>query len=1174
MGRTIHYKDIGIDCDRVIRSSSEEDVRRIHALLPIVMMHLQREKRITYSALKFIFGIDDELLKILRKELLCNEGVQDEQREGLVWIGDVQDSENSSELSSASLNDPESNRRIASDQPIISPGSPVVIPQVSERRNLTVMFCDIADSTKLSGQLDPEDLREVIRAYQAAAASVIQHFESYIAQYLGDGLLIYFGWPQAHEDDTQRAVYTGLGIIDAVSKSLNAQLEAEKGLRLDVRIGIHTGPVVVGEMCSQDRCDPIATGETVNIAARIQEIAILNSVVVSNTTAKLVKNAFNLEDLGFQAFKGVTEPVKVFCVKGAIERYASRNQRGSDEVPLLVGRDDEIGLLKRRWQQSMEGAGQVVFITGEAGIGKSALVEGFYTQMAEPVPAHITFRCSPYHRNSAFFPVIAHIEHVFGFTGDDTTDMKIGKMERIIQRSGLPMQAAMPLLAELLSVDLSNSQYSGTHFSPQRQRQETQELLVAWLQEESKQQPMLIVWEDLHWADASTLELLALFVNQAPTVNMLHILTSRSDLNPPWPHGSHITPITINRLDREQVEALIRHLTKGVELPLEVVEHLFTKTDGVPLYVEELTKSVLESTLLQKKAGRYVLAGPLSKVAIPATLHDSLMARLDRVPIARKIAQLGAVLGREFNFEMVQALASVPASKLFSGLEQLIDNELLYQRGRPPRAKYIFKHALVHEVAYRSLLRKTRRTYHQAAAELIEKQFPLLVQTEPEIIAHHYAEADCLEQAIQYWQQAGDRARYRSANVEAIAHFTKALDALSALPETAERREKELALLLAVGPALIAINGYAAHEVERTYSLARSLCRKLGKTDQLFQTLWGLWGFYLVRANHKKAHDVGTELYELAKASQDIIYRIESHLTLGSTLYCLAKFVPARAHLIRGAELYAASQHRSHTSLFATDLGVFCMVWSSHPLWHTGFPDQALAKSSEAVRLAEELAHPFSLALAFDYTAIFHQLRREAELAYQRAESAIIVCREHKFSYYLGWAMIIKGWAMAELEDCELGINEIKKGLDILRDTGAKRSLPYYLSLLASVYFKAGRSEKGLQIISDAFDEANNIEEYWWMAELYRLNGELLLHQSKPNVSKAMDSFRKALNTALHQGSLMLALRAANSLHRLCKQHGKHVENSVSLTDIYNRFTEGFDTYDLVKARGFIDEIQ
>ena len=747
-------------------------------------------------------------------------------------------------------------------------------------------------------------------------------------------------------------------------------------------------------------------------------------------------------------------------------------------------------------------------------------------------------------------------------------------MERVIQNAGLPMQEAMPLLAELLSVNLPRNHYLGVNFSPERQRQETQDLLVAWLQKESKQQSMLIVWEDLHWADASTLELLELFVNQAPTVKMLHILTSRSDLNLPWPHRSHITPITINRLEREQVEALIRHLTKGVKLPPEVVEHLLTKTDGVPLYVEELTKTVLESKLLQKKADRYVLAGPLSKVAIPTTLHDSLMARLDRVPIAREIAQIGAVLGREFHFEMVQALAPVQESKLFSGLKQLIDNELLYQRGRPPRAKYIFKHALVHEVAYRSLLRKTRRNYHQAAAELIEKQFPLLSQTEPEIIAHHYFEADCVEQAIHYWQQAGGRARYRSANIEAIVHFKKALDALSTLSETAERKEKELALLLTMGPALIAIKGYAAHEVERTYLLARTLCRKLGKTDQLFQTLWGLWGFYLVRANHKKAYDVGTELFKLAKASQDVIYRIEAHLTLGSASYCLAKFAQASENFEKGAILYDSNQHRFHTSMFAADLGVFCMVWSSHPLWHIGFPDQALYKSSEAVRLAEAFEHPFSLALALDYAAIFHQLRREAGLAHQRAESAIMVCKEHKFSYYLGWAMIIKGWAMAELDDCEPGINKIKQGLNILRDTGAKRSLPYYLSLLASAYLKAGRSEKGLQIISDAFDEAKKIEEYWWLAELYRLNGKLLLQQSKPNVSKAKDSFRKALNTAHHQGSLMLELRAAVSLHRLCRQHGKYCEESVSLTDAYNRFTEGFDTYDLIKARAIIDEMQ
>ena len=475
-------------------NSGEVTTARFHSLLPIVMTYLQREKRVTYSTLKFIFGIDDELLKLLCKELIFKNLVRDEQSEGLVWIGDVQKSGNFLGSHPASIITSENNRHIANDHPIIItdsnvngghngkitlPISPLTIPQVSERRNLTVMFCDIAESTKLSGQLDPEDLRDVIRAYQATAASVIQHFESYIAQYLGDGLLVYFGWPQAHEDDTQRAVYTGLGIIDAISKSLNAKLEAGKGIRLDVRIGIHTGPVVVGEMCSQDRCDPIATGETVNVAARIQSIAVLNSVVVSDTTAKLIEEAFNLEDLGLQDLKGMTEPVKAFRVNGARERYEIKKKRGTDEALLLVGRDEEIGLLKRRWKQSIEGAGQVVFISGEAGIGKSALVEGFHTQMAEQVPVRITFRCSQYHRNSAFFPVIEHIEHVFGFTRDDKADMKVGKMERVLKGSGLPMQEAMPLFAELLSADLPKGRYRGINFSPQRQRQQTQDLLVA-----------------------------------------------------------------------------------------------------------------------------------------------------------------------------------------------------------------------------------------------------------------------------------------------------------------------------------------------------------------------------------------------------------------------------------------------------------------------------------------------------------------------------------------------------------------------------------------------------------------------------------------------------------------------------------------------------------------------
>ena len=1156
---------------------------RFQALLPVVMLLLQREKRITYNALKTIFGIDDTVLELLREELFFRKVVRDEQGAGLVWTGQTPPAANASLDFEDPPAAPDVSRVPPPDAPVIDPplkkaGRPrAAIPPSpardvdspeAERRHLTVMFCDMAESTKLSGQLDPEDLREIMRAYQATAASVIQHYESYIAQYLGDGLLVYFGWPQAHEDDAQRAVHTGLGIIDAITATLNTRLAAEKGIRLAVRIGIHTGSVVVGEMCNPDRCEQLATGETVNIAARIQGIATPNTVVISETTAHLVKEAFVLEDLGSHVLKGVAKPMGVSQVQGAVKGYAVKDHTPSDKAPFLVGRDEELGLLMRRWEQSKAGAGQVVLISGEAGIGKSVLVEGLCAQLSGEKGARMTFRCSPYHRHSALYPVITHIEQVFGFTRNDTADMKVGKMERVLQTSRLPMQEAMPILAALLSVALPEDQYPDR---PQHLRQQTQDLLVAWLQEEAERQPALAVWEDLHWADASTLELLELFVDQAPTVNMLHVLTFRLDFVSPWAPRSHMTPIVINRLEKKQVGALIRHMAGDRQLPPEVLDHILIKADGVPLYVEELTKTVLESSLLQKSTDRYVLTGPLSGVAIPATLHDSLMARLDRVPIAREIAQLGAVLGREFTYEMLRALATVDEPMLLECLGRLVANELLYQRGRPPRSTYVFKHALVHEAAYRSLLRRNRRVHHRAAAELMERQFPELVQTEPEIVAHHYSEADCPEQAIPYWHQAGRRAQQRSAHVEAIAHLTKALENLATLPETAQGTEDELEMLLAIGPSLIAIKGYAAREVEHIYLRARVLCRQLGETEQLSQTLWGLWGFYLVRANHPEALKVGKELLELAKGASDVFYRIQSHLTLGGTLFCMAEFVPASEHLEKGAALYTPPKHRSDTSL--VDLGVFCAAWASQALWHTGYPDRALTRSREALILAEELAHPFSMALALNYAAIFHQFRREPKAALQQAEAAIIICREKKFAYYLGWAMIIRGWAIAEQGDCDKGAAVIQEGLQMLRETGAKRSMPYYQGLLAEVYGKGGQTEQGLHTISEAFAAAERIGERWWEAELYRLKGSFLLRQPAPDASQAEECFQQALTVARSQHSIALELRAATHLCRLWQQQGKRDDARRLLFGVYNRLTEGFDTPDGKAAKGLLDEI-
>jgi class 3 adenylate cyclase len=647
------------------RRGAEAELR-FHTLLAAVMWLLQRDRRITYRTLMSSLGLDAAWLAEIRAELLFRQVARDEQGEGLVWTGEAQ-----SASPSAVVDLPPT---IALDTHAVTASAPSPEPThlapEAERRQLTVMFCDLADSTVLAQQLDPEHLREAIRAYQATAVEVVQRFDGYPAQYLGDGLLIYFGWPQAHEDDAQRAVHTGLGIVEAITTELNPRLEQDKGVQLAVRVGIHTGPVVVGTMGSAGRQEHLATGDTVNIAARLEGLAAPNTVVLSQVTARLVQPAFVLEDFGLHTLKGVAEPMQVFRVLGPMVLHEDEEEITPEGRRFLVGRDEEVGLLLRRWEQSKEGLGQVVLLSGEAGIGKSTPVEKLRTQVREESFPRIAYRCSPYHTTSTLYPVIEQIQRVLQFQQGDTPETKLDKLARVLNGYSRPLEEVVPLYAALLSVP--EGRYPPLTLTSQQQRQQTQDALVGWLLEEAERHPVLAVWEDLHWADPSTLELLELVLEQTPTVPMLHVLTFRPGFTPPWPMRSHMTPITLNRLERLQVKALIAHLANGKALPEDVIEHIVTKTDGVPLFAEELTKMLLASDLLQEEADRYVLAGSLTTTAIPATLQDSLMARLDQHNTAKAVAQLGAVIGQEFPYDMLQAIWGQDEETLQTGLAQLL----------------------------------------------------------------------------------------------------------------------------------------------------------------------------------------------------------------------------------------------------------------------------------------------------------------------------------------------------------------------------------------------------------------------------------------------------------------------------------------------------------------------
>jgi class 3 adenylate cyclase len=738
----------------------------------------------------------------------------------------------------------------------VVPLTPALPLPEAERRHLTVLFCDLVGSTALAGRLDPEDYREVVRAYHQVCAEVMQRFDGYLAQYLGDGVLGYFGYPVAHEDDAQRAVRVGLGLLDALA-SLLTHPALPPGDQVAVRLGIHTGLVVVGDVGAGARHEPLALGETPNIAARLQHLAAPNTLVISAATHQLIAGYFQCETLGEHTLHGLAQPLEVYRVLGPSGAQSRLEVAATRGLTPLVGRAQEAGLLVECWTRVTEGMGQVVVLGGEAGIGKSRLVQVLKDHVA--AEAHMWLECHglPYYQHTALYPLIDLLERgLLRVDREEPPSQKVHKLEGLLVQYGLPLAETVPLFTTLLSLPLPAA-YTPVQVSPEQQKQQTLYAFLTLLLRMAAEQPLLLVMEDLHWVDPSTFDLLSLLVDQGPTARILALFTCRPDFSLPWTGRSHLTQVTLSRLSRRQAAELTSRVAHGKALPAEVVEQVVAKTDGVPLFVEELTKMVLESDLLQEQEDGYALTGPLPPLAIPATLHDSLLARLDHLGTAKGLAQLGATLGREFSYELLQAVSPWDEETLQQGLHQLVAAEFLYQRGLPPQTTYLFKHALIQDAAYQSLLKRTRQQYHQRVAQVLEAQFPDTAATQPELLAYHYTEAGCWEQAVGYWQRAGTRAVQRSANPEAVQHLTRGLQLLAMLPETPARAHQELDLQLTLGLALVATKGQAAPEVEQTYTRAQALCAQVGDTPQLFPTLWGLQRFYRNRGALSTARELG-----------------------------------------------------------------------------------------------------------------------------------------------------------------------------------------------------------------------------------------------------------------------------------------------------------------------------
>ena len=1151
-------------------------------VLTQVLELLQRDQRVAYRALKRRFRIDDEYIDDLKADLIKAKRLAiDEDGEVLIWLGKGSNEEQENAGEKAKRGKGETGKNFG-------PQTSDAGRSAAERRQLTVMFCDLVGSTALSAQLDPEELREVVHSYQAIGIEIVSRYDGHIAQYLGDGLLVYFGYPVAHEDDAARAVRAGLEIVGKVH-TLRTPSPVSTGEgggedRLQVRIGIHTGLVVIGEIGGREKRELLALGETPNLAARIQGQANLDEVMISAATYRLVEGLFECENRGQPELKGISIPLTLYRVVKAGDAQSRFQVVVRKGLTPLIGRDHEFGLLRERWERVKDGAGQIVLLSGEPGIGKSRLVEALKETVEHEGARCLELRCSPYSQNSALQPVIEHLQRTLQFRPEDSADEKLLKLI-VGARHAMPLQTeTVSLLATLLSLPHPEG-YLPLTLSPQKQKEKTYEALVAWLGAEARQQAVMYAWEDLHWADPSTLEFLTLFLAQVPTTRLLAILTYRPEFIPPWGAHSYLGQVTLSRLGQPHVEVMVGKVTGGKALPAEIVRQIASKTDGVPLFVEELTKMVVESSLVTEVNGHYELTGPLPPLAIPSTLQDSLMARLDRLDTVREIAQIGATIGREFTYELLQAVSPLQEDALQQGLQQLVGAELVFQSGVPPQARYLFKHVLVQDTAYQSLLKSRRQQLHQQVAQVVVEQFADTAETQPELVAHHYTEAGLKEQAIPYWQQAGQRTSQRGANLEAVRHLTTGIELLKTLSNTPARIQQELTFQLTLGALRIATHGWASPEVQSTYRRARELCELVGDQKQIFPVLCNMTTYHSMRAEHQRARELAEEVFHIAQEAQDPDLLIEAHHVQGTTLEWVGKYPEARAHLEQGIELYDPQRHRAHALRYGQDPGVACRVHATHILWLLGYPDQALTRAQEAFALTQDLSHAVSVGRGWSVMANVHLFRREWPAAQERGEAGVAFATEFGLPYAVAQISNMLGAALAGQGRYEEGISKMREGLAAQRATGGRGLLNYWLALQLEAYIATGQFEEAWTVLKEALTIRPKYGDRYWEEEVYRLNGELLLVEARSNPkaqdrqqraeseAEAQACFWRAIETAREKKAKSLELRAATSLARLWQQQGKRAEAHKLLSGVYNWFTEGFGTKDLQEARALLDSL-
>ena len=1047
----------------------------------------------------------------------------------------------------------------------------------AERRQLTVLFVDLVGSTALSARLDPEDMGAVIRAYHGACAEVVERWGGHVAKYMGDGVLAYFGWPRAHEDEAERAVRAGLELVEAVSARDAPGLALgggrEKRLPLAARVGIATGLVMVGELIGEGAArEQTVVGETPNLAARLQALAAPGSVVISQTTRRLVGGLFELADLGPVPLKGFAAPLSAFRVEGEGRAEGRFDALHGEHLTPLVGREHELGILLERWAWARDGDGQVVLLAGEPGIGKSRLLRTLRGRLGDEPHTPLSHYCSPHHTNSALYPVIDLLERTARLERAAPADVQLARLEAVLAGARDRPHEVVPLLAALLGVP-SGKGYPALNLTPEVQKRRTLQVLLDQLAALAAEQPVLALYEDVHWIDPSTLELLGLVIERARQLRVLALITFRPEFTPPWTGQAHVTSLTMGRLGRRQGADLVARVTGDKPLPAAIIEQIVARTDGVPLFVEELTKTVLESGLLTDVGDRYELSGPLPPLAIPTTLHNSLMARLDRLAPVKEIAQVGAVIGREFSHALLAAVSPLLEDRLDEALDQLVASELIFRRGTPPDAAYTFKHALVQDVAYQSLLKSKRQQLHARIAEILEERFTDFAKTSPELLAHHFAEAGLVEQAIVYWERAARQSVERSGMMEAVAQSRNGLNLLERLPDNPGRAQKELELQSVLAAALVATVGNAAMATGQAYARARTLCEQLGDKTTLVPVLSGLSTYHQTRSDFAAMRETALDLLRLGKQLGDPASELVGNRSMALCLYHLGEFRSARDHFDRVLSIYVPGQHDLLTSIAAFDMRAAALTYLALSLLILGYPEQARQSNEQSLIWSRSLRHPHTLAFSLHYAGFFHLLGRNAPAAAEVIDELSSLAAEQRFPVWLAGAEIMRGYLLAGRGEADDGLPRARKGIAERQANGSSWHGTYFLGLLAGIAQDAGEPGEGLGLLDTALATAHTTGEQWFEAELHRLKGECLIAHQQGAGAAAEACFEHAIATAQKQQARLWELRAATSLARLWADRGRRTEAQDLLAPVYGWFTEGFETADLKDAKALLDEL-